>query len=198
MSSTEKLKLPSTRKGSRKLKLSDSIASSIGSNLNLVVGAHDLTKMLLTDDYFSDVNPRSMRRLMNVVYVTGRLLKAFQIDFNWYHLASWINITEQWPFRTSWIILYYDLHEDGLEDSTPLKNLYDKVRPRIPTVKEQEPMLELDRDEKKFDVFLTFHRASLQVSDLKIFLPFTINLDPYLKKVIKGSLRVGGDVGLLR
>lgn len=70
MSSTEKLKLPS-RKGSRKLKLSESVASSIGSNLNKIGGAHDLTKMLLTDDYFSDVNPRSMRRLMNVVYVTG-------------------------------------------------------------------------------------------------------------------------------
>jgi len=47
--------------------------------------------------------------------------------------------------------------------------------------------LELDRDERKFDTFLTFHRNSLLVSDLKIFLPFTINLDPYIKKVIKGE-----------
>lgn len=57
---------------------------------------------------------------------TGRLLKAFQIDFNWYHLASWINITEQWPFRTSWMILYYDTSEDNLDDSMSLKSLYDK------------------------------------------------------------------------
>lgn len=64
------------RKGSRKLKVSESIASSLGSNLNRAGGAHDLTKMLLTDDYFSDVNPRSMRRLMNVVYVTGIILFA--------------------------------------------------------------------------------------------------------------------------
>lgn len=55
-------------------------------------------------------------------------------------------------------------------------------------MKEQEPLLELDRDEKKFDIFLTFHRSSLVVSDLKIFLPFTINLDPYIKKVIKGNV----------
>lgn len=53
------------------MRLSESIASSIGSNLNRLGGAQDLNKMLLTDDYFSDVNPRSMRRLMNVVYVTG-------------------------------------------------------------------------------------------------------------------------------
>lgn len=78
MSSRENLKItagPSGsnagRKGSRKLKLSESVASSIGSNLNKIGGAQDLTKMLLTDDYFSDVNPRSMRRLMNVVYITG-------------------------------------------------------------------------------------------------------------------------------
>lgn len=72
MSSTENLGKFPARKGSRKLKLSESIASSIGSNLNRIGGAQDLTKMLLTDDYFSDVNPRSMRRLMNVVYVSGK------------------------------------------------------------------------------------------------------------------------------
>nr|CAD7429737.1 unnamed protein product [Timema monikensis] len=187
MSSSEKLKPPGglIRKGSRKLKLSESIASSLGSNLNRVGGAHDLTKMLLTDDYFSDVNPRSMRRLMNVVYITGRLLKAFQIDFNWYHLASWVNITEQWPYRTSWVILHYSMHEESYDDNTSLKSLYDKLRPLIPLSKEVEPLLELDRDERKFDIFLTFHRSSLLISDLKIFLPFTINLDPYIKKVIK-------------
>ncbi|XP_076752387.1 ankyrin repeat-rich membrane spanning isoform X2 [Xylocopa sonorina] len=184
MNSNEKLK-PQSRKGSRKLRLSESIASSIGSNLNRLGGAQDLNKMLLTDDYFSDVNPRSMRRLMNVVYVTGRLLKAFQIDFNWYHLASWINITEQWPFRTSWLILHYDMYEDSLDDSMSLKSLYDKIRPQIPVHKEVQPLLEMDRDERKLDIFLTFHRSSLLISDMKIFLPFTINLDPYIKKKIK-------------
>ncbi|KAK1129938.1 hypothetical protein K0M31_019633 [Melipona bicolor] len=184
MNSNEKLK-PQSRKGSRKLRLSESIASSIGSNLNRLGGAQDLNKMLLTDDYFSDVNPRSMRRLMNVVYVTGRLLKAFQIDFNWYHLASWINITEQWPFRTSWLILHYDMYEDSLDDSMSLKSLYDKIRPQIPVLKEVQPLLEMDRDERKLDIFLTFHRSSLLISDMKIFLPFTINLDPYIKKKIK-------------
>lgn len=62
------------------------------------------------------------------------------------------------------------------------------MRPFIPNVKDVEPLLELDRDERKCDIFLSFHRSSLLVSDLKIFLPFTINLDPYLKKVIKGTV----------
>lgn len=52
-------------------------------------------------------------------------------------------------------------------------------------LKDVQPLLEIDRDERKLDVFLTFHRSSLLVSDMKIFLPFTINLDPYIKKKIK-------------
>uniref|UniRef100_A0A146L198 Kinase D-interacting substrate n=1 Tax=Lygus hesperus TaxID=30085 RepID=A0A146L198_LYGHE len=182
----EKLKIPGKR-SSRKLKLSESIASSLGSNLNRLGGPHELTKMLLTDDYFSDVNPRTMKRLMNVVYITGRLLKAFQIDFNWYHLASWINITEQWPYRTSWMIFYHESTEDAIEDNMSLKALYDKVRAQIPSSKEMDPLVEFDRDEKKLDVFLSYHRSSLLVGDLRVFLPFTINLDPYLKKVIKDA-----------
>ncbi|XP_014244027.1 kinase D-interacting substrate of 220 kDa B isoform X2 [Cimex lectularius] len=188
-SSEKQLKIPGKRSGSRKMKLSESIASSIGSNLNRAGGPHDLTKMLLTDDYFSDVNPRSMRRLMNVIYITGRLLKAFQIDFNWYHLASWINITEQWPYRTSWIIFFHETADEAIDDSVSLKTIYDKVRHQIPSSKEIEPLIELDRDERKLDVFLTFHRTTLLVSDLRVFLPFTINLDPYIKKVIKDDIQ---------
>lgn len=55
-----------------KLKSSESIASSIASNIHRLGGPQDLSKILLTDDYFSDVNPRSMRRLMNIVYITGK------------------------------------------------------------------------------------------------------------------------------
>jgi hypothetical protein len=66
----------------------DSIGSSVGSRLNHVGtslagggGAGDMTSVSLTDDYFSDVNVKSVRRLMNVIYVMGRLMKAFNIDF---------------------------------------------------------------------------------------------------------------------
>ena len=57
----------------------ESLANSLASNLNKITGSAgplEVNKMFLTDDYFSDVNPRSMRRLMNVIYVMGRLLKA--------------------------------------------------------------------------------------------------------------------------
>lgn len=172
------------RKSTHKLKASDSIGSSICNVHHNVTGAHDLTKVLLTDDYFSDINPRSMRRLLNIVYITGRLLKAFNIDFNWYHLAVWINTTERWPYHISWIIMYYEIHENELEESISLKSIFEKIKVHIPTSKEEEPMLDLDHDERKFDVFLSIHSSTLQIIDLKIFLPFTINLDPYIRKSI--------------
>lgn len=60
------------------------------------------------------------------MHIVGRLLKAFNIDFNWYHLSSWVNITEQWPYRTSWIIMYYEMHENEFEELLPLKSVYEK------------------------------------------------------------------------
>lgn len=157
MSSNEKLRAPvnPSRSNSKKLRMSESVASSIGSNLHRLStapqGPIDLSKIVLTDDYFSDVNPRSMRRLMNVIYITGeliisehyrkivsitnykfsrfhlvRLLKAFQIEFSWYRLSSWINLTEQWPLRASMIVLEHDLGGEQVDDSTSLQSLYEK------------------------------------------------------------------------
>lgn len=122
MSSTEKLRAP---RGSKKLKVSESIASSIGSNLHKLGGGH-YDKIMLTDDYFSDVNPRSMRRLMNVIYITVRLLKSFQIEFSWYRLSSWVNLTEQWPLRASLIVLEHDQAGESLDDSVSLQSIYEK------------------------------------------------------------------------
>ena len=55
----------------------------------------------------------------------GRLLRAYNIEFNWYKLASWINITEQWPYRLSWIILEVEDNSDT-EDTQPLKAVYER------------------------------------------------------------------------
>jgi len=183
----------------KKRSTSESMENSISSNLHKVSQGQsplETNKMLLTDDYFSDVNPRSMRRLMNVIYVMGRLLKAFSIEFSWHHLSSWANITEQWPYRTSWITLYVEACEDKLDDSVSLKQVYDKIKPVIPTQKEIEPLLEMDRDEKKLDVFLAYHKKTLTVANMKIFLPFTINLDPFIKKVIKDEVQNLEELGL--
>lgn len=156
------------------LKAADSVISLSGH------GGESLTKVLLTDDYFSDVNPKSMRRIMNIVYIQGRLLKAFNLDFDWHHLTVWVNITEQWPLRASALITYWEIFENKYtDDSISLKSIYDKVSGSLPP---DQSLLSRDNDEKKLTIFLSYHHNSLTLSDLKTFAPFTINLDPYLRK----------------
>ena len=65
---------------------------------------------------------------MNILFLcvcAGRLLRANQISFNWDRLASWINLTEQWPYRTSWLILYLE-ETDGVPDQATLKTIYER------------------------------------------------------------------------
>ncbi|CAL8312829.1 unnamed protein product, partial [Boreogadus saida] len=150
----------------------------------------DLSKLLVTEDWFSDISPQTMRRLLNIVSVTGRLLRANQITFNWDRLASWINLTEQWPYRTSWIILLLE-ETDGVPDTTTLKAIYDRISKGIPTTKDVEPLLEIDADVRSFEVFLSSRTPVLSARDIKTFLPCTINLDPKLREIISGSILRG-------
>ncbi|XP_042633764.1 kinase D-interacting substrate of 220 kDa B isoform X2 [Cyprinus carpio] len=143
----------------------------------------DLTKLLVTEDWFSDISPQTMRRLLNIVSVTGRLLRANQISFNWDRLASWINLTEQWPYRTSWLILYLE-ETDGIPDQTTLKTIYERISKNIPTTKDVEPLLEIDGDARSFEVFLSSRTPVLAARDICTFLPCTVNLDPKLREII--------------
>ena len=65
-------------------------------------------------------------RFWHCVEYWGRLLRAFNIEFNWFKLSSWINITEQWPYRLSWIILEVEDNAD-IEDTQPLKAVYERL-----------------------------------------------------------------------
>ncbi|XP_021057683.1 kinase D-interacting substrate of 220 kDa isoform X12 [Mus pahari] len=157
----------------------------------------DLTKLLVTEDWFSDISPQTMRRLLNIVSVTGRLLRANQITFNWDRLASWINLTEQWPYRTSWLILYLE-ETEGLPDQMTLKTIYERISKNIPTTKDVEPLLEIDGDIRNFEVFLSSRTPVLVARDVKTFLPCTVNLDPKLREIIadvraaREQINIGG------
>jgi len=78
------------------------------------------------------------------------------------------------------------------------KTKTNRVRRQIQFSKDIDPLMEMDKDEKKFEIFLSFHRTTLLVSDLRIFLPFTINLDPYLRKVIKDEMQNSEDSTIFR
>ncbi len=149
------------------------------------MSAYDLTDQLMKSDYFLDVNPRNLRRLINIIALTGRLLRAYHIDFNWRMLSSWIYLNEQWPYRCSWIIMYYEEHENEFHENSTLNDVYELIKHQIPV--SNEPLLELDRNARKFEQFIQNCKPSLTVTILKKFLPCTCNLDPYLIKLIKGD-----------
>lgn len=147
---------------------------------------YDITDQLLKSDYFLDVNPRNLRRLINIIALTGRLLRAYSIDFNWKVLASWIYLNEQWPYRCSWINFYYDENQTHFNEETTLNHIYELVKNQIPT--SNEPLLELDRNPLKFEQFLQNCSPHLTAVILKKILPCTCNLDPYLIKLIRESI----------
>ncbi|KAM4542230.1 kinase D-interacting substrate of 220 kDa B isoform 4-T5 [Odontesthes bonariensis] len=143
----------------------------------------DLTNLLVTEDWFCDISPQTMRRLLNIVSITGRLLRANHIIFNWDRLASWIHLTEEWPYRTSWIILFLE-EADGVTDQVTLKTIYERISKNIPTTKDIEPLLEIDGDIRSFEVFLSSRTPVLTARDVEMFLPCTVNLDPKLREII--------------
>ncbi|XP_071846169.1 uncharacterized protein [Apostichopus japonicus] len=148
----------------------------------------DVSQLLASDEQFSDLSPRNMRRLLNIVSITARLLRASNTSFKWKTLAQWINLTERWPYRTSWLIVFCQDNQEDVEEELPLRSVFERVGDFIPCSREDEPLLEMDQDLRGFVVFLTKHSSDLCVSDMRCFLPCTCNLDPHLRKQIRDTL----------
>ena len=62
----------------------------------------DLAQVLADNE---TVNPLGIKRLMNIVSLTSRLLRARGVDYSWKRLAAWVSLVDGWPYRTSWLVL---------------------------------------------------------------------------------------------
>jgi hypothetical protein len=71
---------------------------------NQLASNNEIGNFFPSYDYFTNLNPRIMRRIVNSIALTGRLLRIFDVSFTWIQLYSWISLIEQWPFRMSWLI----------------------------------------------------------------------------------------------
>ena len=49
-----------------------------------------------------------------------------------------------------------------------------------------DPLVEIDRNVRKLEIFLANSNPPLTVADLRRYLPCTVNVDPYLRKLIRG------------
>ncbi|GMR48433.1 hypothetical protein PMAYCL1PPCAC_18628 [Pristionchus mayeri] len=151
--------------------------------MTMVVGTRSLNEQLLSDDYFSNLNPRAVRRIVNALALTGRLMRAFEVEFSWLSLGHWISLCEQWPSRMCWLI------ETALACNQPhmtLAEVYHQMAARIP---KKDDLMGLDRNPENFEGFLESPAVPsseiLTVAHVRRFVPCTSNLDPYLRKQIR-------------
>ena len=164
-----------------------SVATTSGLSNNFghsVLSTWNLSKMLTADrDCLNDLNPREMRRLVNIISVSGTLLRADKIHFDWKKLAYWVHLTEKWSYHMSWLIYYLIKNARKYNLSNTLKDVYEDLKHHLPPVKD-DIMFENDSERRHLEIFLSSHHPVVLLSDVKRFYPHTINLDPALKSYI--------------
>ena len=111
----------------------------------------------------------------------GHFLKAFRIDFSLHHLGHRVSSSS-----------CVENYGDKQEDSMFLRQVCDKVNPFIPTQMEVKSLIET---EKGRSLVCTSSACTRKLcpwwADIKVYMSFTINLDTYLREVIKDEHGVG-------
>ena len=85
------------------------------------------------------------------------------------------------------MINWVEEHEESVDLDTSLFSVYEKIKKMVPK-KIDASFSDMDRDEYKLEIFLKLHKKTLTVRTINIFFPFTISLDPYIKKLIRDYL----------
>lgn len=60
------------------------------------------------------------------LFLQGRLLRADGLDFSWSKLAAWIYVTEQWPYRISFLLHILEKFDCKITMKDSLRNAYEK------------------------------------------------------------------------
>ncbi|KAI1721351.1 KAP family p-loop domain-containing protein [Ditylenchus destructor] len=158
------------------------------------IGSNDVTSLFPSFDYFSNMSPRTMRRIVNSIALTGRLLRTFEVDFSWYLLYSWISLIEQWPYRMSWLIIKASEVQDS---SVTISELYELMKQEIVV---DSNLAELDKSGSEFELILgkvskaANRHEQLTVRQMRNFTACTSNLDPQLRKAIREQYLKGDDI----
>ncbi|XP_074872685.1 NTPase KAP family P-loop domain-containing protein 1-like isoform X2 [Carettochelys insculpta] len=156
-----------------------------------IQGAFDY---LLTDslkEYMPD-SVVQIRRIVNTVTITIRLLASHVPEdrVRPKEVVDWVLLANQWPCRLSWVLQCIEDEEQRshmgscqaspLPPDTYLCTVYLKYMEELDMLKgHMEKLLELDQDPELFHNFLC-HR--FRVQEANFYLPFTVNLDPSLRK----------------
>ena len=144
----------------------------------------DLSKFLHDNDSGSLAD---IKRIMNIVSLTGRLLHARNIPFRWRTLASWISLADAWPYKISWLIILGEDTSLALQPELSLRKLYSIAGPFMPVL--GDPELSLDADMVYFETYLSNRHPLLTVGDMCMFLPCTFHVDPSIRKSMTDYLQ---------
>uniref|UniRef100_A0A0K0DZI9 ANK_REP_REGION domain-containing protein n=1 Tax=Strongyloides stercoralis TaxID=6248 RepID=A0A0K0DZI9_STRER len=141
-----------------------------------------LGTFLVDDEYFATLGPTALRRIVNSLTLTARLLHSYDVKFQWISLGFWISLVEQWPYRMCYLIEKFSLSED---DSITLYDLWIYVKERLP---KKQYLLLLDTTPSEFDSVLKKSTTAiddrLTIEKANRYIPCTCNLDPYLRKIV--------------
>ena len=149
----------------------------------------DLAQVLADNE---TVNPLGVKRLMNIVSLTCRLLRARGIEYSWKRLAAWVSVVDGWPYKTSWLVLLIEDTNTRLQDNVSLKELYEATLSAMPAINEVD--CAVDGDPVYFETFLASHFPLLSTADVRRFLPCTVHLDPSLRRQMVECLQSGSSV----
>lgn len=133
--------------------------------------------------FFNDNESGSLadiKRIMNIVSLTGRLLHARNIPFRWKTLASWVSLADAWPYKISWLIMLAEDTALNLQPELSLRRLYSISGPFMPVLGDED--ISLDADVVYFETHLSNRHPLLTVGDVCMFMQCTFHIDPSIRR----------------
>ncbi|XP_028400264.1 kinase D-interacting substrate of 220 kDa B-like isoform X2 [Dendronephthya gigantea] len=144
----------------------------------------DMTHVLAENE---TLTPLGIQRLIHTTSLSGRLLRAKGLNFQWNALASWVSLVDSWPYRVSWLVLIMEEFMNVLPDNLPLKILFTTTQTWLPNSSGYE--YAMDNDAMYFESYLGNHFPVLKVEDVRKFLAATVNLDPAIRNQLSQGLQ---------
>lgn len=148
-------------------------------------------------------NLQEMKRLVGIVKVTTRVIfsrlklgegagyslgeTVSPIGITPLHLAAWLVLVAQWPYRMTWVIQQVEDKRDaghGYGPGTSLIDVYRDVERHFTLARAWRKLIKLDEDPDTLEKFLESHCDWLNLEFLNQLVPYTISLDSSLRSVV--------------
>ncbi len=132
-------------------------------------------------------NPRRIKRIVNIYRIVRLLAGEQSAEFR-RKMIKWVILSEQWPYRISWVLQKiedeYQLSRD-LGATLSLWSVFESVQDRV--AEGAGAFANLDGDKEVFEVFAK-KEPLITVDDMKRLKAYTFNLNPALQsEVIKAA-----------